>query len=77
MSKTEEGTGPQSKEEIRKRLGELLEPQIVDILTNQITIKSIKKDKKLICMSSETMFFLKRKKLLFKSFLILAKFAEK
>jgi len=43
MPKTEEGTGPQSKEEeIRKRLGELLEPQIVDILTNQITIKSIK-----------------------------------
>ena len=58
MSKTEEGTSPQSKEEeIRKRLGELLEPQIVDILTNQITIKSIKKDKKLICMSSETVFF--------------------
>jgi len=42
MTKTERGTGPQSKEKIRQRLEELLEPQIVDILTNQMRIKSIK-----------------------------------
>ena len=43
MTKTERGTGPQSKEkEIRQRLKELVEPQIVDILTNQMRIKSIK-----------------------------------
>jgi hypothetical protein len=43
MAKTEGRTGPQSnEEEIRQRLEELLEPQIVDILTNQMRIKSIK-----------------------------------
>gem|GEM_PF-7124685 len=42
MPKTKRGTGPQSKEETRQRLGELLEPQIVDILKNQMRIKSIK-----------------------------------
>jgi len=40
MAKTERGTGPQSNEkETRQRLGELLEPQIVDILKNQMRIK--------------------------------------
>jgi len=55
MAKTEGRIGPQSNEkETRQRLGELLEPQIVDILTNQMRIKStktiskIKKYKKLI-----------------------------
>ena len=43
MAKTEGRIGPQSNEkETRQRLGELLEPQIVDILKNQMRIKLIK-----------------------------------